>query len=164
MLHPQSAFPLLLDRKDSLMVDSGMHSGMAVESESDIAIVKIAWILHASQVHPESELLMEYFRKVGFVVEPVALEDLSDVNTKNYPLIIIEAEEPLNAEVMDLVVALRISTTSMIVLLLNQTTSAQVAQALRTGADAVWSHEEPKQVIYARAKALLRRWLSNFHS
>jgi DNA-binding response OmpR family regulator len=146
------------------MLNSGMHSGMAVESESDVTTVKIAWLMKENQVHPESELLIEYFEKVGFVVERVSLEDLSLVAPGDYPLIIIEAEDEVNAEVMDIVIELRVSTISMIVLLLNQTTSAQVAQALRAGADAVWSHEEPEQVIYARAKALLRRWLSNLRT
>lgn len=146
------------------MLNSGMHSGMAVESESDVTTVKIAWLMKENQAHPESELLIEYFQKVGFVVERVSLEDLSRAAPGNYPLIIIEAEDQVNAEVMDIVIELRVSTISMIVLLLNQTTSAQVAQALRTGADAVWSHEEPEQVIYARAKALLRRWLSNLRT
>jgi DNA-binding response OmpR family regulator len=146
------------------MLNSGMHSGMAVESESDVTTVKIAWLMKENQVHPESELLIEYFEKVGFVVERVPLEDLSLAAAGNYPLIIIEAEDEANAEVMDIVIELRVSTISMIVLLLNQITSAQVAQALRTGADAVWSHEEPEQVIYARAKALLRRWLSNLRT
>jgi DNA-binding response OmpR family regulator len=146
------------------MLNSGMHSGMAVESESDVTTVKIAWLMKENQVHPESELLIEYFEKVGFVVERVPLEDLSLAAAGNYPLIIIEAEDEVNAEVMDIVIELRVSTISMIVLLLNQITSAQVAQALRTGADAVWSHEEPEQVIYARAKALLRRWLSNLRT
>jgi DNA-binding response OmpR family regulator len=146
------------------MLNSGMHSGMAVESESDVTTVKIAWLMKENQVHPESELLIEYFQKVGFVVERVSLEDLSLADPGTYPLIIIEAEDQVNAEVMNIVVELRVSTIAMIVLLLSQTTSAQVAQALRTGADAVWSHEEPEQVIYARAKALLRRWLSNLRT
>jgi DNA-binding response OmpR family regulator len=146
------------------MLNSGMHSGMAVESESDVTTVKIAWLMKENQVHPESELLIEYFQKVGFVVERVSLEDLSLADPGTYPLIIIEAEYQVNAEVMNIVVELRVSTIAMIVLLLSQTTSAQVAQALRTGADAVWSHEEPEQVIYARAKALLRRWLSNLRT
>jgi DNA-binding response OmpR family regulator len=142
------------------MRNRGVHSGTAEDPETGTSVIRIGWMRKKDHPLPEADKLVEYLRKVGFVVEFVTLDDVNNAGPWDYPLIVIEAGEQLDVSIMDLVVELRVSALSMIIVLLNDATSKQIAHALRTGADAVWSLTEPEQVLYARAKALLRRWLS----
>lgn len=139
-----------------------MYAFMETEKTSQITTAKVAWIERQEPSDPITTIVLEYFEEVGFAVESVTLEDLQRGGSQNYQIILLEADNGLDQNLLEAVVGLRWPSLALIIVLLDYTTSEDVAQALLAGADAAWTPKESRNTLRARLQALLRRWLSDY--
>jgi DNA-binding response OmpR family regulator len=101
---------------------------------------------------------VQYLQEENFVIYPVSPKQLSSTNRLDFQIFLIEAQDRLDAALLELIVEVRVQSLALIVILMEDPTSAEVVQLLGHGADAVWTINEPVQVLRARTKSLLRRF------
>lgn len=118
---------------------------------------KVVWLSQRSEPHWGAEFLVRYLQEEKFVICCATRSQLRSANIEDYQLFLIEARDAAETALLETILELRGQTLSLIVILLEEASSAQVVQLLGSGADAVWMVNEPMQVLRARARSLLRR-------
>ncbi|MBX2998277.1 MAG: hypothetical protein KF893_07155 [Caldilineaceae bacterium] len=91
------------------------------------------------------------------MIYPITRSHIRSSNLQNYRIFLLEAKDTLDAALLDVILELRVQTLALIVILMEEPTSTEVVQLLGNGADAVWAINEPRQVLRARTKSILRR-------
>lgn len=119
---------------------------------------KVAWLSQSSPPHWGAKFLVRYLQEEKFTVHPATYHQLQSIDLQGYQIFLIEAQDRLDATLMETLLELRVQTLALIVILMAEPTSAEVVQLLGHGADAVWTINEPTQVLRARTKSLLRRF------
>jgi DNA-binding response OmpR family regulator len=120
-------------------------------------IEKVVWLSQRSEPHWGAEFLVRYFQEENFVIYCATQSQLRSAKIEDFQLFLIEAKDAADAAILEMILDLRVQTLALIVILVEEASSAQVVQLLGSGADAVWMVNEPIQVLRARAKSLLRR-------
>jgi len=120
---------------------------------------RLAW-LQQNRLHlPKALGLRTRFTDVGMQVN-VHQWAVDDVALLECELILLECFDMFEQEMIKALVKIRmISQVPLIVLTDNHTLDWSIG-ALRSGADAIFTVNMPDDVIVARSKALLRRWIT----
>ena len=119
---------------------------------------KVAWLSQGSEPHWGAKFLVHYLQEEKFAIYPATQCQLRSLNIQDYQIFLLEVNGSDDDVLLKMILDLRVQTPALIVILVEKATSAQVVQLLGNGADAVWTIDEPTQVLRARAKSLLRRF------
>jgi DNA-binding response OmpR family regulator len=133
-------------------------SGVDLGFEHCVTTEKVAWLSQRGQPHWGIKFLVRYLQEERFVIYPITKSQLRSTNLQDYQIFLIEAKDRLDAALLEMTLELRVQTLALIVIVMEEPTSAEVVQLLGNGADAVWTINEPVQVLRARTKSLLRRF------
>lgn len=133
-------------------------SGMDLGFEQFVTTEKVAWLSQRSQPHWGVKYLVRYLQEEKYVIYPISRSKLRSTNLQDYQIFLIEAKDRLDATLLEMTLELRVQTLALIVILMEEPTSAEIVQLLGNGADAVWTTTEPAQVLRARTRSLLRRF------
>lgn len=120
--------------------------------------VRIVWLQQKVHALPKAQALRTRFGDAGMQVH---LHQLSvDADTKlDGELILLECFGMFEQEMMKAVISVRLLTQAPLIVLTDNHTLDWSIRALHSGADAIFTVNMPDDVIVARSKALLRRWV-----
>lgn len=120
--------------------------------------VRIVWLQQKMQSLPKALALRTRFGDAGMQVQ---LQRSLDADTKlDGELILLECFGMFEQEMMMAVFNVRHLTQAPLIVLTDNHTLDWSIRALHSGADALFTVNMPDDVIVARSKALLRRWVS----
>ncbi len=120
--------------------------------------VRIVWLQQKMQSLPKALALRTRFGDAGMQVH---LQRSLDVETKlDGELILLECFGMFEQEMMMAVFNIRHLTQAPLIVLTDNHTLDWSIRALHSGADALFTVNMPDDVIVARSKALLRRWMA----
>ncbi|MGB5052365.1 MAG: hypothetical protein WBO46_25670 [Caldilineaceae bacterium] len=71
----------------------------------------------------------------------------------------LDAFESLEGSIETIVARIRFESRVPLIMLTDGYSTEQLVTALTAGADAIWSLNTPVELLLARCKALLRRWM-----
>lgn len=118
---------------------------------------KVAWLSQRSEPHWGIKFLMRYLQEEDYRVYPVTRNQLHSAKFEDCQIFVIEVQDRVDSTLLETILDLRVQTLALIIILMEDPSSAEVVQILGNGADAVWTLNEPAQVLRARTRSLLRR-------
>lgn len=121
--------------------------------------VRIIWLQQKIQPLPKAVALRTRFGDAGMQVYLHQLSLETDAKLEG-ELILLECFDMFEQEMMKVVFTLRQLTQAPLIVLTDNHTLDWSIRALHSGADAIFTVNMPDDVIVARSKALLRRWVS----
>jgi DNA-binding response OmpR family regulator len=95
----------------------------------------------------------------GLFLEIADVFDASSSQLANADLILLDAFDRVDGIVETIVARIRLESRVPLVMLTDGYSTEQLVTALTAGADAIWALNIPVEVLMARCKALLRRWM-----
>jgi hypothetical protein len=121
--------------------------------------VRVVWLQQTAHSLPKAVGLRTRFGDAGMQVHLQQRND--DVETKlDGELILLECLGMYEQEMMIAVVTVRHLTQAPLIVLTDNHTLDWSIRALHSGADAIFTVNMPDEVIVARSKALVKRWVS----
>src|SRR5690606_34608278 len=98
-------------------------------------------------------------REHGLVVEVTCLEEVSSDQLAAADLVMFNAFEQLEGILETVVKRVRLESRVPLIMVTNGHSTEQLVVALMAGVDAIWSLHTSTDVLVARCKAVLRRWI-----
>lgn len=121
--------------------------------------VRIVWLEQKMHSLPKAMALRTRFGDTGMQVHLHQLSLETDAKLDG-ELILLECFDMFEQEMMKVVFMLRQLTQAPLIVLTDNHSLDWSIRALHSGADAIFTVNMPDDVIVARSKALLRRWVS----
>jgi len=121
--------------------------------------VRIVWLQQKMHSLPKVVALRTRFGDAGMQVHLHQLSLETDAKLDG-ELILLECFDMFEQEMMKVVFTLRQLTQAPLIVLTDNHSVEWSIRALHSGADAIFTVNMPDDVIVARSKALLRRWVS----
>lgn len=121
--------------------------------------LRVVWLQQTLQQLPKALALRTRFMDVGMQVTLHQLE-LENPAALEGELILLECFGMFEQEMMKVLLKLRLFSKAPLIILTDNYTLDWSLRALHSGADAIFTVNMPDDVIIARSKALLRRWVS----
>ena len=134
------------------------HAGFANNTKTR-APLRLVWLQQTFQQLPKALALRTRFTDAGLQVNLHQL-DLEGGVPLEGELIVLECFGMFEQEVMKVLLKLRLFSKAPLIILTDNCTLDWSLRALHSGADAIFTVNMPDDVIMARSKALLRRWVS----
>jgi DNA-binding response OmpR family regulator len=119
----------------------------------------IVWYQPSGEERPKSTSILNKFLQNGMDVQVVHLDHEMIEQLAKVDLVMVEVAGQVDAEINLLLDDIRSTSHAPVVLLTDNYTLEWSIATLVAGADAVVTVNTPDDVIIARCKALLRRWL-----
>lgn len=123
------------------------------------APLRLVWLQQTFQQLPKALALRTRFTDAGMQVNLHQL-DLEGGLPLEGELILLECFNMFEQEMMKVLLKLRLFSKAPLIILTDNGTLDWTLRALHSGADAIFTINMPDDVIMARSKALLRRWVS----
>jgi DNA-binding response OmpR family regulator len=120
----------------------------------------IVWLRQRRQMGENALKLQRGMKAQGFFLEIADVFDASSAQLANADLILLDAFDRVDGIVETIVARIRLESRVPLVMLTDGYSTEQLVTALTAGADAIWALNIPVEVLMARCKALLRRWMS----
>lgn len=119
---------------------------------------RIVWLQQTTQALPKAQALRTRFGETGIQIQlrQASLEADTQLDGE---LILLECFGMVEPEMMKAVITVRLLTQAPLIVLTDNHTLDWSIRALHSGADALFTINMPDDVIVARSKALLRRWM-----
>jgi DNA-binding response OmpR family regulator len=121
---------------------------------------RIIWLRQRRQMGENALKLQRGMKAQGFLLEIADVFDASSTQLANADLILLDAFDRVDGIVETIVARIRLESRVPLVMLTDGYSTEQLVTALTAGADAIWALNIPVEVLMARCKALLRRWMS----
>lgn len=121
--------------------------------------LRLVWLQQTFQQLPKALALRTRFTDAGLQVNIHQL-DLEGGVPLEGELILLECFGMFEQEMMRVLLKLRLFSKAPLIILTDNCTLDWSLRALHSGADAIFTVNMPDDVIMARSKALLRRWVS----
>jgi len=142
---------------------SAMSSGAVNSSlpagKSSSQVVYIAWVRVSQDANRNSERLSQMFMDEGLTVQVLEMDERFYDNLPQFDLIMLESFGQVDANTIEAVSVIRMGSRAPLVMLMSNYARTEMIGALQAGVDAVWTLGMPKEMLLARCRALLRRWL-----
>ena len=151
--HHQTAY-LLSQNAQELVEKSHAAPNRPVRSP-----LRVIWLQQTLQQLPKALGLRTRFTDAGMQVN-LHLLDLENGVPLEGELILLECFGMFEQEMMKVLLKLRFFSKAPLIILTDNSTLDWSLRALHTGADAIFTVNMPDDVIIARSRALLRRWVS----
>lgn len=123
------------------------------------ASVRVVWYQPSGEERPKSASILSKFSQHGMDVQMVQLDKGLIDQLSQVDLIMIETASQSDQAVNLLIDDIRSNSRAPLVLLTDNYTLEWSISNLIAGADAIITVNTPDEVVVARCKALLRRWL-----
>jgi DNA-binding response OmpR family regulator len=123
------------------------------------APARVIWYQPSSQERAKSSSLVSKFSHNGMDVRVVHLDEEVLAQLAKTDLVMVVVGSQLDREINHLLDEIRANSRAPVVLLTDSYTLEWSISTLVAGADAVMMLSTPDEVIMARCKALLRRWM-----
>lgn len=135
------------------------HASFAVNNTVVRSPLRVVWLQQTYQQLPKALALRTRFTDAGMQVKLHQL-DVEDGALLEGELILLECLGMFEQEMMKILLKLRLFSKAPLIILTDNYTLDWSLRALHSGADAIFTVNMPDDVIIARSKALLRRWVS----
>lgn len=122
---------------------------------------RIVWLRQRRQMGENALRLQRGMKAQGLLLEVADVFDASAAQLANADLILLDAFDRVDGIVETIVARIRLESRVPLVMLTDGYSTEQLVTALTAGADAIWSLNIPMEVLMARCKALLRRWMAD---
>jgi DNA-binding response OmpR family regulator len=116
-------------------------------------------LLFCQRSGKSTEHLVQFLIREGLDVQVVDVFSICSSQLDRADLILLEALERVDAVTETVVSRIRLESRVPLVMLTDSHSTEQLVSALSAGVDAIWSLQSPPEVLLARCRALLRRWL-----
>ncbi len=120
---------------------------------------RLIWLRQRYDLNESASQLQTQMRHAGFSVEILDVFDTNQQQIAQADMILLDAFDRVDGIVETVVSRIRIESRVPLVMLTDGYSTDQLVTALTAGADAIWSLNTPVEVLLARCKALLRRWI-----
>lgn len=154
--HRYNIIPL----NDLLMATSSPSTSLT-HSDKNSEIARVVWLRHFASYPDQVSGLLDKFAGAGIDVWIVNGENLPLEQILSFDLILLETPAKPSSLVRHTLERIRSSSKSPLILLTDQYTVQWSIEALQAGADAILPISTSSDVILARCRSLLRRWLSD---
>jgi len=125
---------------------------------SSVSTAHIVWLRQRNQIEGHGEELYRQMQSQGVTLTIVDAFDVTADELLRADLVLLDAFDSLEGSIETVVARVRFESRVPLVMLTNGYSSEQLVTALTAGADGIWSHNTPFELLLARCKALLRRW------
>jgi DNA-binding response OmpR family regulator len=119
----------------------------------------VVWLRQRRQMGENALCLQRGMKAQGLFVEVADVFDASSTQLAAADLILLDAFDRVDGIVETIVARIRFESRVPLVMLTDGYSTEQLVTALTAGADAIWALNIPVEVLMARCKALLRRWM-----
>lgn len=136
-----------------------VHASFPVNNAKVRSPLRVVWLQQKLQQVPKALALRTCFTDAGMQVNLHQL-DLEENTALDGELILLECLGMFEQEMMKVLVKLRLFSKAPLIILTDNYALDWSLRALHSGADAIFTVNMPDDVILARSKALLRRWVS----
>lgn len=126
-------------------------------------IVQIAWLRHFTISNDKVRRLMGRFAGEGIDVWLVNGDHLPLEQVLCFDLILLESSSKSIPQMQKSLKRIRLGSRAPLILLTDEYSVQWSLDALQAGADAILPINAPNDVVLARCRALLRRWLSDIN-
>lgn len=121
--------------------------------------VRFVWLRQRSELGKRSLQVQNKIRFQGVHLEVVDALGVSSDQLARADLILLEAFDRFDGMIETVLADIRLESRVPLVILTNDYSTDQLITALAAGADAIWDINAPQEILLARCKALLRRWI-----
>jgi DNA-binding response OmpR family regulator len=121
----------------------------------------VVWLRQRRQMGENALCLQKGMKAQGLFLEVADVFDVSSAQLAIADLILLDAFDRVDGIVETIVARIRLENRVPLVMLTDGYSTEQLVTALTAGADAIWALNIPVEVLMARCKALLRRWMSD---
>jgi DNA-binding response OmpR family regulator len=122
-------------------------------------LARVVWYQPSGEERPKTTSIVSKFSQNGMDVRVVRVDDEMLEQLTKVDLVMVEVTGRIDEEINMLLDDIRSNSHAPVVLLTDNYTLEWSIATLVAGADAVVTVNTPDEVIIARCKALLRRWL-----
>ena len=136
-----------------------VHASFPVNHAKVRAPLRVVWLQQNLQQVPKALALRTCFTDAGMQVN-LHQFDPEENTSLDGELILLECLGMFEQEMMKVLIKLRLFSKAPLIILTDNYTLDWSLRALHSGADAIFTVNMPDDVILARSKALLRRWVS----
>lgn len=136
-----------------------VHASFPVNNAKMRSPLRVVWLQQKLQQVPKALALRTCFTDAGMQVNLHQLNLDEDASLEG-ELILLECLGMFEQEMMKVLAKLRLFSKAPLIILTDNYTLDWSLRALHSGADAIFTVNMPDDVILARSKALLRRWVS----
>lgn len=119
----------------------------------------VVWLRQRRQIGDNALCLQQGMKAQGLCLEIADVFDVSSTQLADADLILLDAFDRVDGTVETIVARIRLESRVPLVMLTDGYSTEQLVTALTAGADAIWALNIPVEVLMARCKALLRRWM-----
>lgn len=136
-----------------------VHASFPVNNAKARSPLRVVWLQQKLQQVPKALALRTRFTDAGMQVNLHQLE-LEEEPALDGELILLECLGMFEQEMLTALAKLRLFSKAPLIILTDNYALDWSLRALHSGADAIFTVNMPDDVILARSKALLRRWVS----
>ena len=128
-------------------------------AESEQESIRVAWLRHVGGPHTRSSQIMRLFAEDGISIWVMDSEHTLLESILYFDLIVLEMNGRSVEDLTHALRTIRVDCHAPLLVLFPHKSSEFSLEALEAGADAAMTMAAPAAVVFARAKAMLRRWL-----
>ncbi|MBX3050855.1 MAG: hypothetical protein KF753_05240 [Caldilineaceae bacterium] len=126
---------------------------------SSVPSARVLWLRQRGQSDNKGTALRRQMQEQGLDLTVVDAFDVTTTDLLKADLILLDAFESLEGSIETIVARIRFESRVPLIMLTDGYSTEQLVTALTAGADAIWSLNTPVELLLARCKALLRRWM-----
>lgn len=121
----------------------------------------VLWLRLRTDLKDQTQLLETKMRNGGLALNVANALEVSSTDLARADLILLDAFDNVDGIVETIVSRIRFESRVPLIMLTDGYSTEQLVTALSAGADAIWSLNMPFEILQARCRALLRRWLNH---
>lgn len=152
------------------MTDTQLRRARASQQLSEqtnplsLPAARILWLRQPTPQDEKSRTLDSEMRTQGLQLRVVDAFSVTSDQLAQADLILLDAYSHVDGMVETIVSRIRFESRVPLIMLTRGYSTDELVTALTAGADAIWSVNTPVEILLARCKALLRRWLPEVSS
>ena len=142
-------------------MNAHMADSLLTTNKLRLDSARVAWVRVTQDVNRNSERLSQMFTDEGLSVYVLEMDDNLYDHLPSFDLIMLESFGQVDVSTLAAVSSIRMGSRAPLVMLMSSYARTEMIDALQAGVDAVWALGMPKEMLLARCRALLRRWLAS---
>ena len=124
-----------------------------------VGAARIVWLRQRNRMDAKAQALYHHMQEQGLFLSVADIFEISSTDISRADLVLLDAFGSVDGSIETVVARIRFESKVPLIMLTDGSSIEQLVTALTAGADAIWSLNTPVEVLLARCKALLRRWL-----
>lgn len=158
-LHAKSFVQSDAERGRGSSMNASMADSALSTNKMRLDSARVAWVRVTHDVNRNSERLSQMFTDEGLSVQVLEMDDTLYDHLPSFDLIMLESFGQVDVSTIAAVSSIRMGSRAPLVVLMSSYARNEMIDALYAGVDAVWALGMPREMLLARCRALLRRWL-----